>query len=483
MVTALALVSRLVLAVVFAVAGGAKLKDRRGTRGTVIDFGAPQRLAGPLAIVIPLAELTVACLLVPPATASAGAIGALALLLIFSAAIAFNLARGRAPECHCFGQLRSAPTGWRTLGRNGVLAAIALLALVGSLMDPSWSAGAGLGDVGTADLVMIALAAISTVVLVGSAFVVLSLLRSYGRVLVRLERLEAAVEGAGIGLGDGDEPPAVGLEPGTPAPTFSVASLDGEAVTLDGLLARGLPLFLVFTSQDCAACEVLLPRIAEWQREHADRLTTAVAVDRQTHGLATGNGDLAHVFVDDGLRLSTAFGAVGTPSAVLIAPDGTIASWVASGSESVERLVEQVLDPQPAERGLSLGAAVPSLELPSLDGETVSLESFRGRDTLLLFWNPDCGFCRSMHDDLIAWERGTANAQRPRLAVISSGGEDSTRAEGFSSTVLLDGDFRVGSAFGIDGTPMAVLLGADGLIASPVSAGADAVLALANGSH
>ena len=66
-------------------------------------------------------------------------------------------------------------------------------------------------------------------------------------------------------------------------------------MTLDGLLARGLPLFLVFTSQDCPACEVLLPRIAEWQREHADRLTTAVAVDRATHWLATGNGDLAHV--------------------------------------------------------------------------------------------------------------------------------------------------------------------------------------------
>ena len=87
-----------------------------------------------------------------------------------------------------------------------------------------------------------------------------------------------------------------------------------------------------------------------------------------------------------------------------------------------------------------------------------------------------------MHDDLIAWERGAADAQRPRLAVISSGDEERTRAEGFSSTVLLDVDFRVGSAFGIDGTPMAVLLGADGLIASPVSAGADAVLALANGS-
>jgi len=482
-VAALALVARLVLAAVFALAGAAKLADRSGTRQAVRDFGAPERLAGLLAIVVPLAELTVASLLLLPATAVLGAIGALALLLLFSAAIAWNLAHGRAPECQCFGQLHSAPAGWGALARNGALAAVALLALVGSVRDPSWSASAGLGDLATTELVAIALGAVSIVVLVGGALAVLSLLRSYGRVLMRLERLEAAVEGAGIGLGEGEEPPAVGLEPGTPAPAFSVRSPGGAAVTLAELLAPGLPLLLVFTSEACGACGPLLPRIAEWQREHADQLTTAVAADRVSHELATGNGDLAHVLVDEDLRLSGAFGASGTPSAVLIAPDGTIASWVASGSEWIERLVDQALDQQPAERGLPLGADVPPLELRSLDGETVSLERFRGHDTLLLFWNPDCGFCRSMHDDLIDWERRKATDRTPRLAVVSSGDEERTRAEGFSSTVLLDEDFRAGSAFGIDGTPMAVLLGADGRIASPVSAGADAVLALANGAE
>jgi thiol-disulfide isomerase/thioredoxin/uncharacterized membrane protein YphA (DoxX/SURF4 family) len=480
MVTALALVARLVLAAVFAVAGATKLADREATRRAVTDFGAPERLSGLLAIVIPLTELTAAFLLVPPVTAVAGAVGALALLLLFSAAIAWNLAHGRAPECNCFGQLHSAPTGWATLARNGALAAIALLALVGSVRDPSWSAPAGLGDLGTAELAAIALGAVSIVLLVGGAFAVVSLLRSYGRVLVRLERLEAAVSQAGIELGDDDEQPEVGLEPGTAAPTFSARSPAGDAVTLDGLLAAGVPLLLVFTSEACGACRPLLPRVAEWQREHADQLTTAVVVDRVSHELATSNGDLAHVLVDGDLRVSTAFGTNGTPSAVLIAPDGTIASWVASGSEWIERLVNDALDPPPAERGLPIGADVPSLELRSLHGEAVSLESFRGRDTLLLFWNPDCGFCRSMHDDLIDWERRTANDRTPRLAVLSSGDEERTRAEGFSSTVLLDEDSRAGSAFGIDGTPMAVLLGADGLIASPVSAGADAVLALAD---
>ena len=130
------------------------------------------------------------------------------------------------------------------------------------------------------------------------------------------------------------------------------------------------------------------------------------------------------------------------------------------------------------EGGLPIGTEAPALELPSLDGESVSLASLSGRETVLLFWNPDCGYCSSMRDDVLAWE-ASANGVTPRLVVVSSGDAESTRAEGFSSLVLLDEDFIAGSAFDATGTPMAVRLDADGRIASRVIAGADAVLALA----
>src|SRR5215212_6317049 len=117
--------ARLVLAGVFAGAGFAKLADRTGSRQAMVDFGLPAALANPLTILLPLAELAVALALIPASTALWGAVGALALLLIFIAGIAINLAGGRKPECHCFGQLHSAPAGWKTLARNGVLAAVA----------------------------------------------------------------------------------------------------------------------------------------------------------------------------------------------------------------------------------------------------------------------------------------------------------------------------------------------------------------------
>src|SRR5215211_273305 len=119
------LVARLLLALVFLVAGVAKLADRTGSRQGLIDFGVPARLASPLGILLPLAELAVAAALIPTSTAWWGAIGALALLLLFVAGISINLARGRKPECRCFGQLHSAPAGWKTLSRNGALAAVA----------------------------------------------------------------------------------------------------------------------------------------------------------------------------------------------------------------------------------------------------------------------------------------------------------------------------------------------------------------------
>ena len=119
------LLARVLLAAVFAIAGLAKLADLKGSRQALRDFGVPAPLAPVLGTLLPLTELAVALALLPPRTAWWGAVGALVLLLVFVAGICYNLARGRRPSCHCFGQLHSAPVGWFTLTRNLVLAGVA----------------------------------------------------------------------------------------------------------------------------------------------------------------------------------------------------------------------------------------------------------------------------------------------------------------------------------------------------------------------
>src|SRR5437016_4772776 len=141
----LLLLARLPLAAVFTVAGLAKLADRAGSRQALVGFGLPGALAAPLGLLLPLAELAVAVALLPAAWAWWGALGALVLLLLFVVGIGFNLARGRTPDCHCFGQLHSEPVGWPTLARNGILAAIAAFVVWQGRTYPGPSAVSWLG--------------------------------------------------------------------------------------------------------------------------------------------------------------------------------------------------------------------------------------------------------------------------------------------------------------------------------------------------
>lgn len=478
---ALGLLASLSLAAVFAAAGIAKLADHAGTRTAVREFGAPRWLVGPLARVLPLAELAVAILLLPASTRSVGVAGALVLLVVFSAAIAMSLVRGRTPDCHCFGQLHSSPASWRTLVRNGILAGFGVLALTGGVAGETPSVVAWVSGLAGAELAALTLGVAIAVVAVSGTLVCVSLMRSYGGALLRLEAIERRLADAGIEPEQEDLSPELGHEPGTPAPAFAGVAVSGDSVSLDDLLSPGLPLLLLFTSPTCGPCDALLPDIAAWQAEHADRLTVAIADggDPNASLAKAQEHDLERVIVDHELAISAAYEAGGTPSAVLVAPDGTILSYVAPGADRIERLLERALtaSADSEEQGLPVGSPAPELSLSTLDGAAVSLAS-TAEESLVLFWNPECGFCSSMRDDLLAWERHPP-VDAPRLIVVSSGDETSTRAEGFSSTVVLDPEFDAGTAFGAGGTPMAVLLDSGGRVASPPAAGAEAVFALA----
>ena len=440
MLTAVVLTARLILAAVFAVAGIAKLRDRAGTRRAVVAFGVPESLAAPFALLLPLAELAVAVLLLPASTQVAGALGALILLGVFSGTIAVNLARGKSPDCHCFGQLHSAPATWRTVGRNGLLAALGAVVLTEALRGTHASFMSPLAGLDTA--VLLALA--GGMVALGFALAFFVLMRSYGRVLLRVDLLERRLAEEGIELDD--DQPAVGLAPGTPAPRFRAT---------DDVQDRGKPILLLFTSQDCASCNLLTPTIERWRADHADEVAIVTTEDEQVH---------------------EAFDVIATPSAVLIAADETVASYLAQGADSVEELLEHVLAAQ-AQAGLPIGSPVPALTLPTLTGGTLSLDDLAGEETVVLFWNPDCGYCRSLHEPLRAWEQRAIGDSR-RLVVVSSGSREATAAEDFTSTVVLDPNFSAGEALRAGGTPVAVLLDHAGTVASLPVAGDEAILEL-----
>lgn len=473
MVTA---VGSVVLAVVFATAGLAKLADPRGARSAVDGLvGGTGRIRATVARVLPAVELLVAGGLLVAATRWWAAVLALSLLLVFSAAIARALIRGDRPECRCFGRLRAAPIGWRTLARNLVLAGLALVVVVTARSDTGpepvgWIAALSVGEV-----VALLLIAVVAGVLVGAALAVVHLLRSYGRVLVRLDAVETRLRAAGFELDDPGELRELGLAPGTPAPTFWLPTLEGDRLALDDLVAPGRPLLLLFTSPSCGSCSILMPAVADWQSEHAESLTIAVVSDGDAELVRAEveRHGLERVLLDERSTVYDAYQVNGTPSAVLVTPEGLIGSRLAAGPEWIEALVEQAIRPG----ALTVGAEVPQIALAILDGDEATLHDLVDGPSVALFWNPDCGYCRAMHDDVLAWE-ATAEPPARRLVVVSAGTAEEVRAEGFAAPVLLDPDWTLAGAVGADGTPMALSISADGRIEAPLATGADAVLRL-----
>jgi len=330
------LFARLLLSGVFLVAGVAKLADREGSRQAIVGFGVPAALAAPLAIVLPLAELAVAAALIPTATAFWGALGTLALLLLFVAGIGTNLARGRRPDCHCFGQLHSAPAGWSTLARNGVLAGVAALLVWWGLEGEVGPSVVGWIGALSTDQLLIFASAMVVLVLSAQWLFLFGLLRQDRRLLTRLNAVEERLASAGL---------ASGLPIGVPAPAFALKDLSGEEVTLDGLRARGKPVMLLFTDPDCEFCAELLPEVGAWQQRYAEKLTISVVGQGtvEENSAEVSEHGLENVLLQEDWEVADAYEIDATPGALIVSPEGTIGSPVAEGPDEVQALVERAV--------------------------------------------------------------------------------------------------------------------------------------------
>ncbi|MEU4577822.1 MauE/DoxX family redox-associated membrane protein [Nonomuraea sp. ATR24] len=120
------LACRLTLVAVLALAAVAKLRSPRVFAASLAGFDVvPARLRGPLAVLVPAAELLVALLLALPPTVTAGFVAATALCLGLTAVPVLVVARGKRVTCACFGA-SEAPLGVRHIARNAVLLAAAV---------------------------------------------------------------------------------------------------------------------------------------------------------------------------------------------------------------------------------------------------------------------------------------------------------------------------------------------------------------------
>ena len=466
---------RVLLAGVFALAGIAKFRDLAGSRRMLGDFGVPSRLVPLAAVLLPTVEIVLAILLLPQATAIYGAAAAVLLLLLFLAVLTWTMARGRRPDCQCFGQFRPKPISDKVLVRNGALLAAAALVVGAGWPDGGASVVGWIVPLSSAERAIVFGGAIGLVLLMMQTGLLLRLVRQHDALLAHLQGAAAstAPPEATATPSRTPAPPAAPLPLGSPAPAVPLTSLGGEVVTLESLRAAGRPLLLIFSDPGCGPCQAMLPEVEHWQRDHAAVVTLALV----SSGSADANRErlrdrpLPPIVLQQDREVADAFGLIGTPGAVLIDSDGSVGSLPVVGEAAVRRLVEQAV-----QRVTEDAAAAPEIGLPDLEGRVVALSQFRGRATLVLFWNPSCGFCRRMLADLQDWEARPL-ADRPDLLVISTGSTEDNRALGLRSTIVLDPASAVTRQYGVTGTPSGVLLDAKGRMASDVLVGARAILA------
>jgi LPXTG-motif cell wall-anchored protein len=132
----------------------------------------------------------------------------------------------------------------------------------------------------------------------------------------------------------------------------------------------------------------------------------------------------------------------------------------------------------PALKGLPVNSLAPEFELDAYAGGKSSLAQLLayGKAVLLIFTNPTCGPCVVLFEEVRLWQE--SHSEQLTIALISFG----TIKENFVNVarnglgqVLLQREREVAEQYGANVTPTAVVVNANGRIASPVAAGADEI--------
>jgi peroxiredoxin len=155
--------------------------------------------------------------------------------------------------------------------------------------------------------------------------------------------------------------------------------------------------------------------------------------------------------------------------------------------EVLEAVSENLGAPGPrpnvtAPRGLDAGATAPAFELPELHGGRVSLEQFRGRRVLLVFFSSHCVYCEMMAPELGRLPLDGRDGRPVPLVLTAAKAAEMrpfTAKHGIRCSVLLEEQGEVAKAYKATATPSGYLIDEEGTLISDLAAGAEPLMDLA----
>jgi peroxiredoxin len=341
-------------------------------------------------------------------------------------------------------------------------------------------------------------------------------LRQNGRVLLRVEEMEQHLNQLTHALAAAPGPSAAveradpeGLPFGSPAPEFALPDLSGRSTALADFLGRRL--LLIFFNPRCGFCTEMAADLAALptapDEGHPLPVLVSTGEARENRKLVKEHGIPCPVLLQEQMEVAATYRANGTPMGYLIDAEGKIESGLAVGSAALLELArspEAVLSRQRGEReaaganghkahkgnralsdshlnrgGLAAGTVAPAFTLPLLDGGELSLESYRGRELLLVFSDPHCGPCNELAPRLEEIHR---HQEAVQVVMVSKGDAAANRAKaaehGLTFPIALQRQWEVSRQYEMFATPIAFRIDGAGRIAADVAVGVDAILAL-----
>jgi peroxiredoxin len=141
-----------------------------------------------------------------------------------------------------------------------------------------------------------------------------------------------------------------------------------------------------------------------------------------------------------------------------------------------------VENPESTPSTLAVGTPFPTFRYRDLAGRMLRLEELQPKQTLLVHWSPDCGFCEMIAGDLAGLQEDFQKHE-VELVLLAHGDAATNRkladTHGLSCPILLLDGKDPCQPLQSMGTPIAYLLDREGRVAQPCAVGFDEVIVLA----
>lgn len=328
----------LVLAAVLVLSGLAKMRDTTSTHSVLRLLRLPAPLTQRwVARALPWGELAVAALLLTPwwPAYALGAAAALGLFVAFWVVVARAMTFDPRPTCGCFGRIGDHRINARTLWRNTLLVALALVA--GWIALRRVAATSLVTDFAGNDwlwlLLAVATATVAVLILGTSG------MPSPSRRATRRQAGGPPHEHAGAGQGAEDAQEELDYVR-RPVPRGILIGRDGQAVELQ-TLPRARAQLLILVNCWCGPTHAALDRLPAW-REQLPELDVQMVFGPRPFDEGAAPSGVPGIWWDPGHRVYEALEVGASPGAVLLGADGLTAGGPVNGIEEIEAFVADI---------------------------------------------------------------------------------------------------------------------------------------------